>query len=71
VRHRYSGEGAGGAFLIAAVGYAGIWLVMGRLDEVRIFLPMALAITPLTVEMAMLMLEEHLTVERTNPTNGG
>jgi hypothetical protein len=57
VRRRYAGEGAGAAFLVAAVGYAGIWLVMGRLDEVRIFLPMALAMTPLTVEMGMSILE--------------
>jgi hypothetical protein len=58
IRRRYWGEGAGGAFLIASVGYAAIWLVMGRLDEVRIFLPMALATTPLTVEVAMLKLNE-------------
>jgi hypothetical protein len=59
VRLRYAGEGAGGAFLIAGVGYACLWLIFGRMDEVRIFLPMALAITPLTVEMAMLELEKQ------------
>jgi hypothetical protein len=61
VKRRYWGEGAGGAFLVAAIGYAGLWLIMGRLDEVRIFLPMALIITPLTVELAMLKLREFHT----------
>jgi hypothetical protein len=71
IRRRYWGEGAGGAFLVAAIGYAGIWLVMGRVDEVRIFLPMALAIAPLTVEMAMLALEECCGNGHTaNPTTG-
>jgi hypothetical protein len=58
LRRRYFGEGAGGAFLIAGVGYACLWLVFGRMDEVRIFLPMALAVTPVTVEMAMLRVAE-------------
>jgi hypothetical protein len=57
---RYSGEGAGGAFLFAALGYAVLWVTFGRLDEVRIFLPMAMAITPLTVELAMRKLDNSL-----------
>jgi hypothetical protein len=52
-RYRYFGEGASGAFLIGASGYAVMWFTFGRLDEVRIFLPMAMAVTPLTVELAM------------------
>ena len=54
VRRRYAGAGAGAAMLLAALGYAAVWLVLGRIEEVRIFLPMALAVTPVTVEMAML-----------------
>jgi hypothetical protein len=60
VRRRYAGEGAGGAFLIAGVGHACLWLTFGRIDEVRIFLPMALATVPVTVEFAMLELERQI-----------
>jgi hypothetical protein len=60
VRRRYAGEGAGGVFLIAGVGYACLWLTFGRMDEVRIFLPMALAVVPVTVEFAMLELERQI-----------
>ncbi len=57
VKQRFWGEGAGGAFLVASAGYACLWLVMGRMDEVRIFLPMAMAMTPLTIELAMRRLD--------------
>jgi hypothetical protein len=50
MRQRWAGDGAGAAFLIAATGYACLWITFGRLDEVRIFLPFALALTPLIVE---------------------
>ena len=46
-------EGAGAAMLLAGAGYAVLWIALGRLDEARIFLPMALAIVPTTVELAM------------------
>jgi hypothetical protein len=58
LRTRYAGEGAGATLLLAGVAYLGLWVTMGRLDEVRIFLPMALAVTPVTVEMAMLRVAE-------------
>lgn len=58
LRTRYAGEGAGPTLLLAGVTYLGLWVAMGRLDEVRIFLPMALAATPVTVEMAMLRVAE-------------
>jgi hypothetical protein len=58
VRRRSVGEGMGAALLVSAVGYAVLWICLGRLDEVRIFLPMALATVPLTVEMAMLRVAE-------------
>ena len=53
VRQRRMGDGVGAAVLLSSWGYAALWITMGRLDEVRIFLPMALAVTPLTVEMAL------------------
>jgi hypothetical protein len=52
-RRRFAGEGAGAAFLLAGLGYLGLWLVLGRLDEVRIFIPMALVNLPVTIELAM------------------
>jgi hypothetical protein len=57
VRRRWAVKGADAAFLIAATGYAALWISLGRLDEVRIFLPFALAMTPLTVQMLMHRLE--------------
>jgi hypothetical protein len=52
-RQRWAGEGANVAFLAGALGYAVLWLVLGRLEEVRIFLPFALALTPLTIQLAI------------------
>lgn len=40
--------------LVAAAIYAGMWVTVGKVDEVRIFLPMALALGPLMAELAML-----------------
>jgi hypothetical protein len=34
-------------------------VTIGKVDEVRIFLPFALALAPLTVEMAMQRVEEQ------------
>jgi len=59
VRRRTMGEGMGAALLVSGLGYALLWICLGRLDEVRIFLPMALATAPLTVEMAMLQVGER------------
>jgi hypothetical protein len=53
-RRRFHVEGAGAAFLVGGLGYILVWLVLGRLDEVRIFIPMAMASVPLTIELAML-----------------
>jgi hypothetical protein len=50
IRQRNFGHGSSGALMLGALGYAALWFAMGRLDEVRIFLPMALATVPLTVE---------------------
>jgi hypothetical protein len=53
VRRRERMEAAGVGILAGALIYLGMWLVVGRVKEVRIFLPFALALTPLTVELAM------------------
>ncbi len=37
----------------AAIIFLGMWVVVGRLGEVRIFMPFALALAPLTVELAV------------------
>jgi hypothetical protein len=58
IRQRWACEGADLAFLIAAAGYACLWVSLGRLDEVRIFLPFALALTPLTVQLLMHRIEQ-------------
>ncbi len=50
-RRRYQVEPAGVGMFSAAVIFLGMWAAFGRIDEVRIFLPFALA--PLTVELAM------------------
>jgi hypothetical protein len=50
---RYRAGGAGVGVLAGALIFLGMWLVVGRVKEVRIFLPFALALTPLTVELGM------------------
>ena len=54
-RRRFLGDAAGVAMLLAAIPFVLLWMTIGRIEEVRIFLPLALAITPLTVQMAMLL----------------
>lgn len=39
--------------VIGSVLYLLLWAVMGKLNEVRIFIPFALALAPLTIELAM------------------
>jgi len=50
---RYRSGAAGVAMLAGALIFLGMWLVAGRMKEVRIFLPFALALAPLTIEIAM------------------
>jgi hypothetical protein len=59
-RRRFAGDAAGLALLCGAVVYAVLWCTIGKIDEVRIFLPFALALAPLTAEMAMLRVREEL-----------
>ncbi|MCU1251879.1 MAG: hypothetical protein JWQ49_4908 [Edaphobacter sp.] len=52
-RRRYLAGSAEIGMFIAAVIFLGMWATVGRIKEVRIFLPFALALVPLTVELAM------------------
>jgi hypothetical protein len=52
-RRRYQADSAGIGMFTAAVIFLGMWVTVGRIGEVRIFLPFALALAPLTVELAM------------------
>ncbi|WP_433968249.1 hypothetical protein [Tunturiibacter gelidiferens] len=52
-RRRYRMNAGGVAVLAGALIFLGMWLMVGRVKEVRIFLPFALALAPLTVEFAM------------------
>jgi hypothetical protein len=57
-RRRFAKDAAGLAFLAGALLYALLWVTIGKIDEVRIFIPFALSLTPLTVELAMSQLEQ-------------
>jgi hypothetical protein len=52
-RRGYHAESAGIAIFTAAVIFLGMWVVVGKIAEVRIFLPFALALAPLAAELAM------------------
>jgi hypothetical protein len=52
-RNRQTGEDTDLGLVLGSMVYVVFWLVLGKLDEVRIFIPFALALIPLTVELAM------------------
>jgi hypothetical protein len=52
-RRRYQTGSAGIAMFTAAILFLGMWVTVGRIGEVRIFLPFTLTLAPLTVELAM------------------
>jgi hypothetical protein len=52
-RRQYLAGSAEIGMLAAAGIFMGMWVLVGRIKEVRIFLPFALALAPLTVELAM------------------
>jgi hypothetical protein len=56
-KRRFTGDAAGVGFLLGAAPFVLLWICIGRIEEVRIFMPLALAVTPLVVQMAMLMTE--------------
>ncbi len=53
VQRRYQANSAGLGMFVGAVIFLGMWLVVGRIKEVRIFLPFAVALAPLTTELAI------------------
>jgi hypothetical protein len=53
MRRRYQVESSGIGVFTAAAIFLGMWVVVGKIAEVRIFLPFALALAPLTAELAM------------------
>ena len=53
-RRRFDRDPAGLAFLTGAVCFSALWVTIGKIDEVRIFMAFALALAPLTAQMAML-----------------
>jgi hypothetical protein len=52
-RRRYQTEAPGIAMMMGAAVFFVMWITAGRIKEVRIFLPFALALAPVTVELAM------------------
>ncbi len=52
-RRQYLAGSAATAMFVAAIIFMGMWVTVGRSKEVRIFLPFALVLAPLTVELAM------------------
>jgi hypothetical protein len=52
-RRRYAIESAEVGLFAGVVIFFGTWVMVGRIREVRIFLPFALALAPLTAELAM------------------
>jgi hypothetical protein len=53
MRRRYQAGLARIAMFTAAVIFLAMWVTVGRIGEVRIFLPFTLTLAPLTVELAM------------------
>jgi hypothetical protein len=53
MRRRYQVESSGIGVFTAAVIFLGMWVVVGKIAEVRIFLPFALSLAPLTTGLAM------------------
>jgi hypothetical protein len=56
-KRRYSPSGAQMGLLAGAAIFAMLWFVVGRIEEVRIFMPFSLALVPMTVEAALQRLQ--------------
>ena len=52
-RRRYAMDAQGVGMFVAGAIFLAMWVTVGKIQEVRIFLPFALALIPLTVELAM------------------
>jgi hypothetical protein len=46
-------DSADSGLIIASLIYLVLWIVLGKLDEVRIFIPFALAMIPLSVDLSL------------------
>ena len=53
IRRRFAATRPQTGLLLGAAIFTALWCVLGKIDEVRIFLPFAFALAPLTVEAAM------------------
>lgn len=53
LRQRMTTEGSDAGLVTASLLYLGMWFALGRIEEVRIFLPYSVALVPLTCEYAM------------------
>jgi hypothetical protein len=53
IRRGFPSEPVGRALLCGALLYGALWITIGKIDEVRIFLPFAFALAPMTVAAAM------------------
>jgi hypothetical protein len=58
VRRKFSRDAAGLAVLVGAALYLPLWFTVGKIDEVRIVIPLALALVPLTAQLVMLRARE-------------
>jgi hypothetical protein len=54
LRRRFRDDAAGIGALCGATLFVALWAAIGKFDEVRVFLPFALVLAPLTAQMAML-----------------
>jgi hypothetical protein len=68
-RNRRSGEDTDLGLVIGSMLYVIFWLVLGKLDEVRIFIPFALALMPLTVELAMNRIQRPVLIREDSTTS--
>ncbi|HEY5329042.1 MAG TPA: hypothetical protein VIJ79_04090 [Acidobacteriaceae bacterium] len=59
-RRRFAPQPAQAGLLLASAIFVCLWFTLGSIDEVRIFLPFALALTPLTVEAATARIAVHV-----------
>jgi hypothetical protein len=53
-KRRFSGDIAGLGIVFGAGMFFVLWSLIGKWDEVRVFLPFALALAPMTAEMVIL-----------------
>jgi len=54
IRRRFTEDAAGVGMLAGAAAFSIVWFVMGGINELRIFMPFAIALIPMTVQLALL-----------------